>query len=54
LDRILAGEDNPFATAAAKGQTVNQTLLAAAASDLDVLQKLAIMEHTLVSWVSLD
>ncbi|GAQ80837.1 hypothetical protein KFL_000640030 [Klebsormidium nitens] len=51
LDRILAGEDNPFATAAAKGQAVSQTLLAAAAADLDVLQGLAIMEHSLVSWV---
>eukprot|EP00850_Spirogloea_muscicola_P015186 SM000114S24149 [mRNA] locus=s114:229543:234032:- [translate_table: standard] len=54
LDRILAGQDNPFATgaAAAGSPPVPRSLQLAAQADLDALQRLSITETTLSSWVS--
>lgn len=60
LDSILAGEGNPFAEAAANvgnpksswlSRGVPASLKAAAASDLDTLQRLSITESTLSGWV---
>eukprot|EP00249_Psilotum_nudum_P016877 c26032_g1_i1 orf=79-1737(-) len=60
LDGILAGEGNPFAEAAANvgnprciwSGCVAPSLQAAAAADLDSLQRLSIAESTLVGWVA--
>eukprot|EP00850_Spirogloea_muscicola_P021733 SM000260S09929 [mRNA] locus=s260:90651:94090:+ [translate_table: standard] len=54
LDRILAGQDNPFATAAAAAGSppVPRSLQLAVQADLDALQRLSITETTLSSWVS--
>lgn len=50
--QVLTGKYNPFARAAAKGELPKSSPLhKAAAFDLDVLQKLAVAETTLVSWV---
>jgi hypothetical protein len=60
LDAILAGEGNPFAEASANignlksmwsSHGVPASLQAAAASDLDALQRLSITESTLSGWV---
>eukprot|EP00850_Spirogloea_muscicola_P020440 SM000216S06566 [mRNA] locus=s216:130139:134427:+ [translate_table: standard] len=53
LDRILAGQDNPFATAAAAAGSppVPCSLQSAAKADLDALQRLSITETTLSSWL---
>ncbi|KAL4859199.1 hypothetical protein ACK3TF_000961 [Chlorella vulgaris] len=50
LDQIIKGSDNALARAAATGKPTAH-LLAAAAHDLDVLQQLAVSEHTLALWV---
>ncbi|KAH9571632.1 hypothetical protein CY35_02G104300 [Sphagnum magellanicum] len=61
LDAILAGEGNPFAEASANignlksmwsSHGVPASLQAAAASDLDALQRLSITESTLSGWVT--
>jgi hypothetical protein len=50
--QVLIGKFNCFARAAAKGELPKSSPLhKAAAYDLDVLQKLAVAETTLVSWV---
>lgn len=52
LEEVLTGKFNAFARAAAKGELPKSSPLhKAAAFDLDVLQKLAVAETTLVSWV---
>ena len=59
LEGILAGDANPFAEAAANvGNSrskwsggVPSSLQAAAAADLDSLQRLSVTESTLVGWV---
>lgn len=49
---MLTGKSNPFAIAAARGDLPKLSPLhKAAAYDLDALQKLAVAETTLVSWV---
>ena len=49
---MLAGKFNSFAKAAARGELPKSSPLhKAAAFDLDILQKLAVAETTLVSWV---
>lgn len=48
--QIIKGSDNALARAAATGKPTAH-LLAAAAHDLDVLQQLAVSEHTLALWV---
>lgn len=50
LDQILHGSDNPFARAAAKLEPTD-ALLPAVRSDLDIIQKLAVTESTLVGWI---
>lgn len=62
LEAILTCENNPFAEAAAtagnpkarwtSGAQVPATLQAAAASDLDTLQRLSVSESTLSEWVA--
>ena len=50
--QVLTGKFNAFARAAAKGELPKSSPLhKAAAFDLDALQKLAVAETTLVSWV---
>ena len=52
LLQVLTGKFNTFAKAAAKGELPKSSPLhRAAAFDLDILQKLAVAETTLVSWV---
>lgn len=50
--QVLNGKANSFAKAAAKGDLPKSSPLhKATAFDLDILQKLAVAETTLVSWV---
>lgn len=50
--QVLVGKFNPFARGAARGELQKSSPLhKAAAYDLDILQKLAVAESTLVSWV---
>ena len=50
--QVLVGKFNPFARGAARGELQRSSPLhKAAAYDLDILQKLAVAETTLVSWV---
>ena len=52
MTQVLIGKYNAFARAAAKGELQKSSPLhKAAAYDLDILQKLAVAETTLVSWV---
>ncbi|KAL3157840.1 hypothetical protein ABBQ32_012256 [Trebouxia sp. C0010 RCD-2024] len=52
LEEVLTGKFNAFARAASKGELPKSgPLHKAAAFDLDALQKLAVAETTLVSWV---
>jgi hypothetical protein len=48
--QIIKGSENPLARAAAAGRPTAH-LHAAAAHDLDALQQLAVLEHTLAGWV---
>ena len=50
--QILLGKQNAFAKAAARGELPRSSPRhKAAAYDLDILQKLAVAESTLVSWI---
>lgn len=52
LEEVLIGKYNCFARVAAKGELLRASPLhKAVAYDLDILQKLAVAETTLVSWV---
>lgn len=52
LEQILLGKQNAFAKAAARGELPRSSPRhKAAAYDLDILQKLAVAESTLVSWI---
>eukprot|EP00959_Pyramimonas_sp_CCMP1952_P403967 8464754-Pyramimonas_sp.AAC.2 len=50
LDRIMVAPDNPLAVAMEKGECA-EGIKHAAAMDLDTLQRLALAESTLATWV---
>lgn len=51
IDQLLLGSDNPFAKAAAKGESVDH-FLTAVRHDLKVLQSLDISESIIAGWVN--
>lgn len=51
IDQVLLGSDNPFARAAAKGESVER-FLPAVQHDLKVLQSLAVSNSTLTGWIT--
>eukprot|EP00884_Botryococcus_braunii_P012392 jgi/Botrbrau1/21153/Bobra.0061s0047.1 len=52
VDQIFWGRDNPFARSVADGQLpADSGIRTAARYDLDALQRLAVVEQTLVDWV---
>ncbi|PSC71126.1 ATPase (AAA+ superfamily) [Micractinium conductrix] len=50
LNEVIRGTESPLARAAATGKPTAH-LRAAAGHDLDLLQQLAVLEHTLATWV---